>query len=383
MTARSEPAIRPLLYQPEFEQPEPHERATEDGLVSTLRSISETTLKQEGRALRSVHAKSHALLRGELTVALDLPPELAQGLFAGPGTYPVIMRLSTIPGDVLDDDVSVPRGLAMKVIGVKGERLPGSESETVQDFVLVNGPVFAAPNGKAFLGNLKLLAATTDKAHFLKKALSYTLRGIESAVESVGGESATLKQLGGHPATHPLGETYFSAAPILFGDFMAKVQLVPVVPELTGLTDQPVKVFGHPDGLREACNDFFAHHGGRWELRVQLCTNLETMPIEDASVEWPEEQSPYRTVATIRAPSQIAWDEGKSRAIDDGQSFSPWHGLAAHRPLGSIMRLRKAAYRSSARFRSEHSGCPMHQPRKLEDVDLPPERQRTDRLTSI
>lgn len=371
MSHQSELATPPLVYRPDFEQPEPQERATEDGLVSTLRSISETTLKEEGRALRSVHAKSHALLQGELTVAPDLPPELAQGLFSAPGRYPVIMRLSTIPGDVLDDDVSVPRGLALKVIGVEGERLPGSETETVQDFVLVNGPVFAAPNGKAFLGNLKLLAATTDKVQFLKKALSYTLRGIETAVESVGGKSATLKQLGGHPATHPLGETYFSAAPILFGEYMAKVQLVPVLPELTSLTDQPVKVFGHPDGLREACNAFFAHHGGRWELRIQLCTDLETMPIEDASVEWPEEQSPYRKVATISAPTQIAWDEAKSRAIDDGQFFSPWHGLAAHRPLGSIMRLRKAAYRSSARFRSDHSGCPMHQPRRLEDVDLP------------
>jgi len=363
--------IHPLPYRPEFEQSEPQERATEDGLVSTLRSISETTLKDEGRALRSVHAKSHALLQGEMVVASDLPPELAQGLFARAGRYPVILRLSTIPGDVLDDDVSVPRGLAMKVIGVEGERLPGSEDEAVQDFVLVNGPVFAAPSGKAFLSSLKLVAATTDKAQFLKKALSYTLRGIESAVEGVGGESALLKQLGAHPATHPLGETYFSAAPILFGDYMAKVQLAPVIPELTSLTDKPVKVFGHPYGLREACNDFFAHHGGAWELRVQLCTDLETMPIEDASVEWSQDRSPYQTVATVTAPRQIAWDEEKSHAIDDGQSFSPWHGLAAHRPLGSIMRLRKAAYRSSARFRSEHSGCPMHQPRSIEDVDLP------------
>ena len=371
MTQHHDAAVCPLAYRPEYEQPELQERATEDGLVSTLRSISETTLKEEGRVLRSVHAKSHALLQGELTVAPDLPPELAQGLFARAGSYPVIMRLSTIPGDVLDDDVSVPRGLAFKVIGVEGERLPGSESETVQDFVLVNGPVFAAPTGKAFLGNLKLLAATTDKAQFLKKALSYTLRGLATAVEAVGGDSAAFKSLGGHPGTHPLGETYFSAAPILFGEYMAKVQLAPVPPDLTNLTDQPVELFRHPDGLREACNEFFAHHGGRWELRVQLCTDLEVMPIEDASVEWPQDISPYRTVATISAPSQSAWDTEKSRAIDDGQSFSPWHGLAAHRPLGSVMRLRKAAYRNSARFRSEHSGCPMHQPKTLADVDLP------------
>lgn len=36
------------------------------------------------------------------------------------------MRFSTNPGDMLDDKVSTPRGLAIKLIGVEGARLPGS-----------------------------------------------------------------------------------------------------------------------------------------------------------------------------------------------------------------------------------------------------------------
>jgi hypothetical protein len=47
-------------------------------------------------------------------------------------------------------------------------------------------------------------------------------------------------------------------------------------------------------------------------------------------------------------------------------AFSPWHGLAAHRPLGSIMRMRKAAYEMSAEFRSTHNHCPMQEPRSLD-----------------
>ena len=363
-------SITPLRYEPGMEQPEPDEAATTDGLVTTLRSISETTFKDEGHGLRSVHAKSHALLKGEMTVAADLPPELAQGLFAKAATYPVVMRLSTNPGDILDDDVSVPRGMAIKVIGVEGERLPDSEGEAVQDFVLVNSPVFAAPNGKAFLKNLKLLAATTDQPQILKKALSYTLRGLETVVEAVGGKSATMIQMGGHPATHPLGETFFSAAPLLFGDYMAKISLAPSSPELKALKDQGIKIAGRPNALREEAQEFFATHGGSWELRVQLCTDLETMPIEDASVEWPQEKSPYLTVATIKVAPQQAWSEENSKAVDDGQSFSPWHGLAAHRPIGSIMRLRKAAYRDSTRFRGERNGCPIHQPHSISDVGM-------------
>ncbi len=67
-----------------------------------------------------------------------LPPVLAQGLFARAGTYPLVNRISTTPGDILDDNVSTPRAMAIKVVGVEGERLPGSESATTQDFILIN-----------------------------------------------------------------------------------------------------------------------------------------------------------------------------------------------------------------------------------------------------
>ncbi len=67
----------------------------------------------------------------------------------------------------------------MKVIGVEGERLPDSEGDRTQDFVMVNAPAFTAATSKKFLSNLKLLAKTTDKAQGAKKALSAVLRGTE------------------------------------------------------------------------------------------------------------------------------------------------------------------------------------------------------------
>lgn len=362
------PPTAPLRFHAAVEQPEADEAATADGLVTTLRSISETTFKDGGHALRSVHAKSHALLKGDIEILADLPPVLAQGLFAEPATYPVVMRISTIPGDLLDDNVSVPRGLGLKIIGVPGERLDGSQDETTQDFVMVNGPVFGAPTGKAFLKNLKLLAGTTDKAEGAKKVLSTVLQSVESLVEAFGGKSATLVQMGGHPETNPLGETYFTQAPHLYGDYIAKFALVPVSAELTALTDAKVDLSGKPDGLRQAAIDFFRANAGVWELRAQLCTDLQTMPVEDSTVQWPEEKSPYVTVGRLTVQPQDAWSEARSKAFDDGLSFSPWHGLAAHRPLGSIMRLRKPAYRMSARFRFERNGCPMHEPRAGNDV---------------
>ncbi|MEQ1686077.1 MAG: catalase family protein [Burkholderiaceae bacterium] len=353
--------VTPVPYESGHELLEEHEVDTERELVTTLLDISDITFKDSGQGLRSVHAKSHGLLRGELQV-LDLPLPYAQGLFANPRTYPALIRLSTTPGDLLDDKVSTPRGLALKVIGVQGERLPGSPGAVTQDFLLVNGPAFLAPTAHKFLGSLKLLAATTDRVPNLKRAFSALLRGTEKIIEAVGGESGTLKGLGGHPETHILGETFFSQVPFLYGLHMAKWQIAPVSPELLALKDAPVDLAGTPDGLRAAVVEHFATHGGEWELRVQLCTSLESMPIEDATVVWPEEESPFVPVARLTVRPQSAWNETRSVEMDDGLSFSPWHGLAAHRPLGSINRVRQQAYASSSLARSSRGRCPVHEP---------------------
>lgn len=356
-----------LRYDPMVEELEADEAAIGQDLIETMRGISETTLKHEGRPIRSVHAKPHGIIVGELEVADDLPPVLAQGLFAKPGRYPVVMRLSTIPGDLLDDSVSTPRGLGLKVIGVEGERLPGSEGDVTQDFVLVNGPAFGAPNAKAFLATLKMLAATTDKIEGVKKVVSGAMQGLQKVVVAVSGQpNATIATMGGQPETNILGEIFYSQVPIRYGDYIVKLALAPTSAGLTALTDAPVDVNGRPDALREAVSRYFAGSGGEWAVQVQLCTNLDDTPVENAAKVWPEDESPYVTVARITAPAQSTCSAARLVAVDEGYSFSPWHGLAAHRPLGSIMRVRKAAYEAGARFRAEHGAHPIAEPRAID-----------------
>lgn len=360
-------ALRPLAYDPAFEQREEDEAETAQELVDTMLQISRKVQADEGHAFRSVHAKGHGILRAQLQVLDGLPAPYAQGVFAQPRAYPVVMRFSTPPGDLLDDRVSTPRAVGLKLVGVEGPRVPGAQGQATQDFLMANGPAFSAPTGKKFLANLKLLAATTDRADGAKRVLSAALRGVESLVEKVGGESATLKAMGGHPLTHILGETFFTQVPLLYGPYMAKLSLVPVSAELVALTDRKLDMDDRPDALREAVVGHFRTHGGRWDLRVQLCVDLEAMPIEDASVPWPEERSPYVTVAHLSAAPQDAWSDARVAAVNDGMSFSPWHALQAHRPLGSVMRLRQAAYEAAARFRGSSNATPVREPEQLDD----------------
>ena len=359
---------QPVGFDPSVETIAPDEQETLKTLEGSFQEILETTSQDYGHAVRSVHAKAHGIARGTFTVADNLPAELAQGIFARPGAHEAVIRISTNAGDILDDSISLPRGLALKILDVEGARLPGSEGDTTQDFIMVNGPAFSAPDAKAFSKNLKLLAKTTDRFEGVKKAMSATFRVVESALEAVGGQSATLQTLGGAKPVHPLGETYYSQTPFRHGDYIAKVALFPVSPGLTRLTGDTVDITARPDALREVVRDEMIEHGGTWEFRVQLNTDLEKMPIEDASVVWDEKESPFVTVATLEIPPQLSWEQGVTDHTDDALSYSIWHGITAHQPLGGVNRARNETYKQSANFRGKFNGCPMHEPTKLSEI---------------
>jgi hypothetical protein len=358
----------PVRYQASVETIGEHEAKTIQSLIETMDRIQTIVADDTGSAKRGVHAKAHGLLVGEFEVLPDLPPTLAQGLFATPQTYPAALRLSTIPGDVLDDAVSVPRGAALKIVGVNGPRVSGSEHDVTQDFLFVTGKVFSAATPDAFLRKLKLLAVTTDRVPRLKKALSSVARGAEKIVERYGAPNPTLLTLGGYPEINILGDEFYTQGPILYGDYIAKLALKPFSNNLRVLTRQPLKLSGHPDGIRQAVVEFFQSNSAVWDIQVQLCTNLETMPIEDASVTWPETESPYLSVARLYMPAQDAWRADRVELLDERMAFSAWNALAAHRPLGGIMRARQAVYAAGARFRIDYNLRTVAKPRSAADL---------------
>ena len=361
-------APAPLRFQPGFETVPEDEAETERGLTETMLAIQRKTHADTGHAYRAVHAKAHGYLRATFEVLPDLPTALAQGLFARPARYDAILRFSTTPGDLLDDAVSSPRGAALKVLGVPGPRLAGSEGETTQNYVLGNSPSFQVSDARTFLKQLKPMAATTGRAEPVKHAISILARTAEAALEMVGGKSGMLTNLGGQARTDLLGDSFFSQAALLHGDYYAKVALSPVSAELVALSQRPLDLAGRPDAIREAIQAYFRTCPAVWELRVQLGTSLESMPIEDAAATWPESESPYLPVAHITAAPQETWPDGLRAAIEDGMAFNPWTGLAAHRPLGSVMRARRPAYAATRDYRAEGNGAAIAEPTALPAV---------------
>ena len=345
-------AYSPLPFQPAFEEVSPDEAETQRGLTEAMLSIARKTLGDTGHAHRAVHAKPHGYLRARFEVLPDLPPGLSQGLFAAPASYDALLRFSTTPGDILADDVSVPRGVAVKVLGVPGARLPGSEGDTTQNYVLANSPTFQVATDKAFLRQLKPLAGTTGELEPVKHAASVLSRAAATALGLVGQKSATLTTLAGQANTHLLGDSFYSQAPLLHGEYFAKVAMAPASDELIALSGEHIKLSGHPDAIREGIQAYFSALPATWEFKVQLATSIKSMPVEDAAVQWPEAESPYLTVARVSALPQATWSDDMRNLVEEHMSFNPWIGLAAHRPLGSIMRARRPAYAAAREFRA-------------------------------
>ncbi len=357
-----------LLYTPELEQIQPNEEEVMAELAATMQRISASVGDQFRHTMRPVHAKSHGLLKARLRVSAELPEAYRQGLFAEPGNYDAILRLSTNPGDILPDSVSSPRGWAIKILGPAGaEMLPGHEGQRTQDFLCVNAPVFNVPDAAGFLKQIKSIEPHATDSAALKQVVSTGARLAGTAIEAVGGESAALKGFG-HPETHILGETFHTQAPLRYGAHAAKISFAPLSANLKALTDKHLEHAGNYSALRDAVVKFFATERAEWEVRAQLAVSEQETPIEDASVEWPEELSPYFPVGVLVAEPQQAYSPARRIFVDEQLSFNPWHGFAAHRPLGNVNRARKMAYQDVPRYRQAQEGRVRVEPKEISEL---------------
>ena len=354
----------PLRYDPAIETPQPDEAEAIAGIIDAMTAQSEVVAGRENHAVRASHAKSTAVAVGELTVAPGLPPELAQGLFAAPGTFAVAVRFAQGPGETLPDRISTHRGMAIKVFGVAGEKIAG-HGDSTQDFVLATGATFPSGTAQQFLKDEKQILAVTKLPEAVstgvKGAASAAARGTNAALQAMGGGSSKAGFFG-HPFHHPLADSYHSQAPMRFGAYVAKLAAFPVAPEQVALAGQEIDVKSDPDGFRHAAVGYLRDRDAVFELRAQLWTDADSQPIEDTAVEWKEAETPYRTVATIRLPRQDAGSSERRRYFDEVMSFRPAHALAAHRPLGSVMRARLKVYQALSDFRHGRNAVAAEEP---------------------
>ena len=370
------PTSTPYLhYSPDVETIEPDEQVTFDELSRTMQHITRHMATRYRHAYRPVHAKSHGVLVGSLQPLPNLPEQLAQGLFAQPGPYPVIMRFSTNPGDMLADNVSSPRGLAIKVLNVEGPKVSTFADGSTQDFVCINANAFTAPDPKGFLQQIKTFDKNLDTSEGVKHAVSVAARATNAVLKAVHLPSATLEGIGAS-ATHILGESFSTVAPVRYGKYVAKLGFAPGSESLKQLTGESVDLAEDYNALQELIKNFFRHETGVWDVKVQLAlaedptteNKEKDFPIEAADKKWPEDKSPWQTVARITVSPQDTYSDARQLFVDERLSFNPWHALEAHRPLGGVMRSRLKAYEEAIKYRLQRNERERAEPRSISEV---------------
>lgn len=357
---------KPIPYADDLERVMPGEAAAIAAIIDTMTKESRAVAARDGHTVRASHAKSTGLLKGELTVLDGLAAPFRQGIFAHPGRFGVVVRLAQGPGEDLSDSVSTHRGMAIKVFGVEGDKLPGHSDDT-QDFVLATGTAFPQAGASDFLTAITGIQKGVPLPEAVKEAVSTAARAANAVVQALGGDSPTLGFFG-HTRRSPLCDSYFSQAPIRFGAYVAKLGVFPVSPDLVAAVDHTIDTGTDRNAFRAAVVEHFRTAGAEFELRVQLCTDLKAMPIEDASVPWPEAQSPYVPVARLVLPQQDAYSPARAEYFDDALSFAPAHALAAFRPLGSLMRARLATYAAMSAYRHGETGEALARPTSPDQV---------------
>jgi catalase len=357
----------PLPYADDVETIPADEADDIERVVQAMELILARTQAKSGQFRADVHVKTHGYAQGELRVLPNLPDELAQGLFEYEDVYQAVVRFSNAASQPQADAIPDGRGMAIKVLGVKGEMVvPDEQSGPTQDFLMINHPVFFARNVKDFLRIEQVLVEADDNSlATLKGGLT---GGDWNPLHWHWREMLSVAQIAAQLPAHPASIVYFSTAPIRFGNYVAKYRAKPVGDRHESYLHLVQQLGSQTDAMRLALEETLRTQEVLFEFQVQLRTSAHTMPIEDASVEWPESASPYRTVAHLLLPRQeiqlLRQQEAYRRL-----SFNVWHALTGHRPLGGINRVRRPAYAASNAWRLQQAGAELAKPPSAGEVD--------------
>jgi len=329
------------------EIPVPGEEAITAGIKEAMAQY--TKREYAGRiAERAGNTKTYGVVRAEFQVLPDIPSAYKHGIFAESKTYPAWIRFGgpgpASPPDIADSGIL---SIGIKLMGVPGAKLLDDEKAT-QDFTGISCPTFTTPN---IVENLKL-----QKQIFARTPVFYFINPLDSHFGDM-----TMQGIYARMNRSPFEVRYWSCVPYLLGEGQAmKYSVTPTSGLKTKIPWNPPD-----DWLRQSMAQILSRTDATFDFSIQLQTNHKRMPIEDASIEWPERLSPFVTVAKIRIPKQEFTSAAQTKFARE-LSYNPWHCIAEHRPLGNQNRARYLIYSELSRLRQSMNDEPHIEPNGTE-----------------
>lgn len=315
----------------------PGEAAAIATITADIENVVRNQAKTSPPARRDAHAKPHGCVKAEFRVLDGLPASLRAGVFAEPRTFEAWIRFSNGNGTPQPDSNPDGRGMAIKLMGVAGS------PSTTQDFLMINNPAFFVRNAADYVA---FQSASNPIWFFFPSFNPFRFRLHEGWVAL----SIALQKV-----QNPLNIRYWSMTPYALGGVAIKFSARP-----TG-APSPFVETNTTNFLHDNLVKHLATREALFDFLVQPRTRPEAMPIEDPTITWSETAAPFVPVARITIPPQ-SFDSPEQCTFCENLSFTPFHCLEAHRPLGGINRVRKVVYDAISRLRHDLNHAPRQEP---------------------
>jgi catalase len=295
-----------------------------------------------GSARRDAHPKAHGCVRASFSVRDDLPAEFTAGVFQPGARYDALIRFSNgSPNAAGDDRNGDTRGMAMKLFGVDGEKLfPDPAHPDAQDIIQISSPYFFV-NGSSGYTEFFRIVNKGDLLPIFKIPFILGWQGTINAAKMLSQKIPS-----------PLDAEYFSVTAYQLGEgdsrTAVKYNTKPCAP-----ATQTYPVDG-PNYLRHAMQAQLSTTEACFDFSIQKRPD-DSFSTEDTITVWDDAKAPSVAVAKITIPVQ-QFDTAAQNAACEQTSFNPWHSISAHRPLGTVNRMRRMVYETISELRKSMNG---------------------------
>jgi hypothetical protein len=310
--------------------------------------------------IRDAHPKAHGCVKANFRILSKLPKELAKGVFKPGEQYCAWVRYSNSNEDPNRSDArSDGRGMAIKLLGVQGETLVGEHKNAgTQDFIMISDPVFFINDARDYATVVRE-QNKEDGPSILRLLAAIGLKGAMNA--------AAITSLYNR---NPFEAQYWSMVPYQLGigkDAKAvKFKSQPCGYDELSATDKAfyrdpdIPADSPPNFLRETLRTTLDAGSPCMEFLVQVRT--PSMSVEDSMTEWSPKAAPFQKVATLYFPAPQNFDTPAQNLACEDMSYTPWHALEEHKPLGALNRIRKVVYQRISAFRRQNNNAPREEP---------------------
>jgi hypothetical protein len=289
-------------------------------------------------AERAVFRKQHGIAYGDFTINTDIPEAFKKGIFAGE-SYKSAIRFSSDTGPT-SPDLHTTVGVGLKLFGVDGPKLFGEGTNA--DFIFQNINRFFARDAQQMCSFTTAGVIDGDSDAYIDKHPE-----LASILQAMLKEEASC-----------LSASYWAILPFKLGESnIVKYRLVPD-------HDYKGAPFDDDNYLRLDLEKRLRNGDSTFRFEIQLRTNDETMPLNDAQVVWDVKESPFICIAKLHLPQQDVTSIGQSE-FGSSLSFNIWRTLEAHKPLGTIAEARKKVYAASSKARHQANGEQKLEPKEI------------------